>query len=494
MLRKTLMSTALLALIVTALGAAPAEAADGRYLVVLEESKTDQAANQALIESLGGTVYRDLSEIGVLIVRSDEPNFDRRLKQARGVIDVTPDVRRETNWSRQLESMNRVPIVSGPPERTAPEVGRNGQSNWGGHHGGGPSLPDVTTLPFWPFQWNMQILGLEELFNEQNFYGDPRVEVAVVGAGIDYRHPDLAGRVDLDKSRSFVESDDILVQQLFPGEHPVADLAFHTTHAASQIACNFTNLSCVAPNVTLVGIKVLDLNEFGTIGDVVSGIKYAGDIRADIIAIPFAMWGPSYPQWEKIWNYTNPEDRADIKAMKRAILWAKLRGAAVLSDVSVPFFGFGIDADNDGWDVILPVQAGATGVGCSGSQDVWCEVSNYGFSLVDVVAPGGWVDPVTEQIPPEENVWGACSSFTQGALVDDCAIENQPQYIIIIGPQPAVGHAAGVAALIDSRFRGHLPGFLVDAWLRVTSADIGTPGRDAFTGWGRVDALNAAGH
>lgn len=487
MLRRNLLWTALFALVGTAFVSAPAAAAGtDRYLVVLEEGRTVKADNQALVESLGGNVYRDLSDIGVLIVTSDEPNFDRRLKQARGVIDVTPDERRETNWSRQLEEMNRKPIVSGPPAAAPSALHHH-------HHGGGPgpTHPDVTTLPFWPFQWNMQILGLEEVFNGRGFYGSPNVDVAVLGAGIDYRHPDLAGRVDLSKSVSFVESDDILVQQLFPGEHPVADLGFHTTHAASQIACNFSNLSCVAPDVTLVGVKVLDKNEFGTIGDVISGIKYAGDIRADVVAITFAMWGPSYPQWDKIWNLDNPQDRAEVKAMKRAVLWAKLHGAIVLSDASVPFFGFGIDADADGRDVILPAQAGATGVGCTGSEDTWCEISNYGHSLVDVVAPGGRVDPLDPQILPSEYIWGACSSFTQGALIDDCAFANQPQYIIILGPQPSVGHAAGVAALIDSRANGYLPGFLVDAWLRLTAVDINAPGKDVYTGHGRVDALRA---
>lgn len=470
-----------LALALPAVAAAEAD----RYVLVLDQEKANPAKTRALVESLGGTVVRDHSEIGVAIVSSEEPSFGRRLAQARGVHGVTAEARNQTNWSNELERLSSSLVVSGPPGGALAAPVRNVTG------AGNGVIPDPRETVFWPFQWNLQVMGLGEVFEEE-FYGIPQVEVAVLGAGIDYLHPDLEGKVDLGKSVSFVESDDILVQQLFPGAHPVADLGFHTTFVAGQIACNVTFLACTAPGVTLIGVKVLDKDEFGTIGDVVSGIVHSANVGADVIAIPFAMWGPSYPQWgEKIWNWGNPDDRADIRAMRRAILYAKLRGAAVIADASVPFFGFGIDADADGLDFILPAQAGATTIGCSGSEDTWCGISNYGFTLVDAVAPGGFVPP-DGNIPNSEFVWGACSSFSQfGRLPDECAIENQPQFLVVLGPQVSVGHAAGVAALIDSRFGGHLPGFLVNAILLHTAVDIETPGRDRFTGHGRIDAARA---
>jgi subtilisin family serine protease len=326
-----------------------------------------------------------------------------------------------------------------------------------------------------------------------NQFGDPRVKVAFVATGLDYTHPDLVGKVNLDLSRSFVPEDDVLLEQLFPGAHPVAELGFHATHIASSLTCNLSILACIAPDVDLIGVKVLNKDEFGTIGDVVAGIKYAADIRSHVIALPFAMWAPSYDQWDKVWNWGNPEDRADIIAMIRAIAYAKLKGSVVIADASVPFFLYGIDADADGLDVILPAQAGATTVGCTGSDDTWCNISNYGFTLIDIAAPGGLVpvvpNPPPTTFPPEELVWGACSSFSQfGRLPDECASENQPQYLAILGPQPAVGHAAGVAALIASRYHGFAHGFFVNWKLLRTAVDIETPGRDAYSGWGRVDA------
>lgn len=475
--------------LILALPAGAAAAAD-RYLVVMDHEKGAAADTKAMVESLGGKVVRSYPEIGVAVVSSDEPSFGRHLAMARGVMGVNAEVKRETSWSRELDTLDgfvQGVRVSGPPGglRTAAAGAQ------GAVAGTDNVIRDPRTVPFWPFQWNMQRMGLNDVFGIP-FYGDPDVKVALLGAGVDYRHPDLVGKVDLDLSRSFVESDDILVEQLFPGAHPVADLAFHTTFVAAQITCTVRFLGCVAPAVSLVGVKVLDIDEFGTVADVVSGIMYASEIHADVIAMPWAMWGPADTQWNgRIWNMGNAEDRVEIIAMQRAIAWAKSHGAVVVADASVPFGMPGIDADADGLDVILPAQAGATAIGSSGRFDTYGHISNFGFTLVDAVAPGGFVDPDNPPAHPREFIWGACSSFSQfGRLKDECAIQNQPQFIIIIGPLVSVGHAAGVAALIASRYPGMPPAFLTQKLLH-TAVDIETPGPDAFTGFGRVDAWRA---
>ena len=48
------------------------------------------------------------------------------------------------------------------------------------------------------------------------FLGSPEVRIGILDTGIDYTHLDLAGRVDMAASRSFVPSDAALVQQFFP--------------------------------------------------------------------------------------------------------------------------------------------------------------------------------------------------------------------------------------------------------------------------------------
>jgi subtilisin family serine protease len=187
----------------------------------------------------------------------------------------------------------------------------------------------------------------------------------------------------------------------------------------------------------------------------------------------------------------NPDDRPVIQAVKRAVNHAHSRGSVVLAESFAPPFMPGIDADADGTAVIVPAQTGSTVVGASGPEDQWSRISNFGFTLVDVAAPGGWVDPVTKVPPMSAAIIGPCSRFTQfGTLPTICNQSAPARYLFIVGSKPATAHAAGVSALIASRFP-NLPGAAIRARLLQTADDIGDPGRDPFFGHGRVNALRA---
>jgi thermitase len=76
--------------------------------------------------------------------------------------------------------------------------------------------------------------------------------VCVLDTGVDPDHIDLAGKVDLGKSVSFV-----------PGES-ILDFFFHGTAVASIITSNGIGVASVAPDARLCAVKVLDRNGFGT--------------------------------------------------------------------------------------------------------------------------------------------------------------------------------------------------------------------------------------
>jgi len=59
------------------------------------------------------------------------------------------------------------------------------------------------------------------------------------------------------------------------------------------------------------------------------------------------------------------------------------------------------------------------------------------------------------------------------------------------GTSMASPHVAGVAALITGKHPGYSPS-QIEAALRVSSDDLGKPGRDDFFGHGRVNASKAA--
>lgn len=487
------------ALLVLAVSALPAAAADD-FMVVFEAKKLEPGEAAKIVESLGGTVIEDYHEIGVAMVHSDEPNFQARLAAVKGVLGVQADEVRQATFNRTLNQAHqeaKILGISGPPANSLSQtLAREDASGLENVSGNGVDV-DPTTLPFWPFQWNLQIMGMEDVYDAGKF-GSPDVTVSILGTGVDYRHPDLEGKVNLTLSRSFVAEEDALVQNLFPGAHPVADLQFEGTFYASQLTCNLTFLACVAPNIELVGVKVLDKDTMGTPADLVAGILYAAEF-SDVIVFPFSLWGPGQGAGGPVYNIFDAEDRADIFAVRRAIFQAKRRGAMVITQTSTPFFQFAINADElPMGEVIIPADNGAFTVGASGSQDQWSEISNYG-SLVNMVAPGGWADPT---IPPDplpfspesEFIWGACSSFSQfGRLKDECAFENQPQFIIVLGAGNSAAYVAGVAALVDSEFGGRLNGNRLQNILLRTATDIEAPGRDPFTGRGRLDAADALG-
>jgi lantibiotic leader peptide-processing serine protease len=59
------------------------------------------------------------------------------------------------------------------------------------------------------------------------------------------------------------------------------------------------------------------------------------------------------------------------------------------------------------------------------------------------------------------------------------------------GTSMAAPHVAGVAALVIGKRAGSMSPGHVEAILRRSADDLGPPGRDAFFGWGRVNAERA---
>lgn len=463
---------------------APAE----RLLVVFDGNRTAPAAARTQLEALGARVERDLLDAGLALITVDDAAAIDDIAAMDGVAGVSRDRRRVPQGAGGLLAIP-TGILSATDVTGEPAAASRGFAD--------PTLaptsaPLVTPqqlleTPFFPFQWDLRRIDAPGAW-ATGATGIPEVKVAILGSGLDYTHPELEGRVDLDLSRSFVPEDDARVEALFPGAHPIADLGIHGSYTASIVACNAFGQSCTAPNVTLVGIKVQDFDETMRVGDLVAGIVYAGSIGADVALMPDRF----YLDWR------NPEDRVDILAMKLAVLYAKIRGTLLIGASWFTTRGeLGINADEDPLAVQMPAQGGMTVVASTGPDDQWSGIADYGFTMVDIAAPGGYVDPETVQPPPNEFVFsvGICSSFTQFTRLADfpsmCNKEQPPQYIFSFGSRPAASHAAAVAALIASRYGGHRHGFFLRQKLLETADDIGDPGVDPFFGKGRVNAARA---
>src|SRR5215208_2957181 len=127
--------------------------------------------------------------------------------------------------------------------------------------------------------------------------GDPNLVVAVIDTGVDFSHPDLAGRrwvnpgesgggketngID-DDANGFV--DDVNGADFFNNDGNPFDDNNHGTHVSGTIAASVNDQGVVgvAPNVKIMGLKFLSAGGFGSISDAIEALGYAKSKGAKI--------------------------------------------------------------------------------------------------------------------------------------------------------------------------------------------------------------------
>jgi subtilase family protein len=119
-------------------------------------------------------------------------------------------------------------------------------------------------------QWAPQFIGAPQAWNST--LGDPSIVIAIVDTGIDVAHPDLAGKVVLNKN--YVKGE------------KATDSFGHGTHVAGIAAANINNgtgIAGICGRCSLMSVKVLGANGSGLSSDVASGIVFATDSGARVI-------------------------------------------------------------------------------------------------------------------------------------------------------------------------------------------------------------------
>lgn len=218
------------------------------------------------------------------------------------------------------------------------------------------------------------------------------VKVAILDSGCDLDHPDLKDNLKIVPGANFVN-------RKLP---PIDDNA-HGTHCAGIIgaAKNGIGVVGVAPECTILPIKVLDKNGNGDMMNVAKAIRFAVNHGADIISMSL---GAPFP----------------LDNVRRSILWANKRG--------VPTF---CAAGNAGRTehIFYPARYNQTiAIGSIDKNFKRSSFSNTGEDL-DFLAPGG---AILSTIPDD---W----------------------YGIMSGTSMACPFAVGVAALLLSYVREHKP-------------------------------------
>jgi subtilisin family serine protease len=449
-----------LALAALALTAAPlpqAATAAGetqRYVVVLAGTQGDSgftaagtaAAIDAAVAAAGGVVANDLSkQIGVLVVESRSATFASALSSSA----LVQTVGRDKKWKG---------LPDGGPEQTAD--------------------------PVEALQWDMEQIRAPQAHNFQA--GARSVDVGILDSGVDGRHPDFVvdgkgSNVDCARARNSV--------QFLPSGPGVGtpdactDNQFHGTHVAGTVAAQANGIGIVgvAPNVTLVPVKVCDASGYCYVSGVVDGITYAGDIKLDVINMSFFVDDDAFQESTEFKCNADPAQRAFRQSVERAIAYAISRGVTPVAALgnSDEDLGNPSAADGADCDVIPAETTGVIGVSSLGRQSEKARYSNYGVPANDVAAPGG------------NGTTGDCRTTILSTLPGGA-------YGCIQGTSMAAPHAAGVAALIVSQFGKlakngdvELAPAEVERILERSAVDIGLAGYDTCFGNGRIDALRA---
>jgi YVTN family beta-propeller protein len=270
--------------------------------------------------------------------------------------------------------------------------------------------------------------------------GSTQVVIGVVDTGVDLDHPEFAGKIvgGIDTvNNDFDAQDD----------------RGHGTHVASIAAAlgdNHTGISGVNWNARIMPIKVLNSAGSGSSSQVAAGITWAADNGADILNMSLSGSNSS-------------------SIVGNAIQYAYERGVLLIAAAGNSYTEGNQTSYPAAYDHVI-------GVAAVNDTDGHASYSNSG-TYVDVAAPGGDPSGPTDE---DSRHWIA-GAYWRGAGFS---------YALLSGTSQAAPQVAGLAGLLLALDSSLTPDQLTQIITR-SAVDVQSPGRDLFSGYGRIDIAAA---
>jgi subtilisin family serine protease len=405
------------------------------YIVAFVNEAGIPADFPAAVAALGGSIERELPTIGGAVVSGLTAHAVSQLEARSDVEDV--------------EEEEQIPFRDQtlPAEELSVQASSNSQAQ-------------PQTAAVFARQWNLHAVNAPAAW-AQGRLGSSNVVAAILDTGIDYTLPDLAGLVDLTRSKSFIPQDDALLAAVFGSSwHPIADLDGHGTNVATQVSSKAVFFAGVTSRTTLMGVKVCSLVTGGCpYSAVLEGLVYAVDQGADVINMSL---GGTFAQ---------KDNKAFVKLLDRTFRYAE-KGDVTIT-VSAGNAATDMDRAKDTYftfcdqkKVICVSATGATQSGPSftgpfDNADQFAAYSNYGKKGIDVAAPGGnYTLTPMGTLNSAAWVWSLCprtALVIQNGIVFYTNCSFPPNVAAgrlfangYAGTSQASPHVAGLAALLGS--------------------------------------------
>jgi subtilisin family serine protease len=324
-----------------------------------------------------------------------------------------------------------------------------------------PNDPYYSTAGTWgqqyDDQWGLKNIQAEKAWNVSR--GNNNVIVAVIDTGVDYTHPDLSANIwsnPNEVSGNGIDDDnngypdDAMGWNFIDDNNKPMDTHGHGTHLSGIIAAvgnNGLGIAGVCWQAKIMVLKALTDSGSGASDQLAQAIKYAVDNGARVINISWGGYGNS-------------------RLIQDALSYAYNHNCVIVAAAG---------NNNTNAERFFPGNySQAITVAACDANDQRASFSNYGTN-VDVSAPG--VDILslkakgTDMGRKETNIVGG-------------------EYYRASGTSMATPFVSGLAALIIASNRD-LTNLEVEEKIISSCDDLGTAGKDAYYGYGRINASQA---